>query len=328
MQYAAKNVIICPMKRTVLSQPVFMYSIIMIAVLGFAGAYAYTKIHQDQAQKDALVRQAEQLATGHASAEEIAAELADARTTAQKELDRLDLFVNYSSSPEALAAMREDVFQNVLNVFAKNTESVFKDINNSKNQQAINSQNSIQAKIAADQAHIQDILQQWKALVTNPVTNSSPGAAVKASTYATQVQTDVKDLQQLAQQLTPGNSGLTPQQIAADQATIDVAVQQIQQVILDLSQTVVPPAIIQQQQQVVDSTQNQVNNLQQQLIDANNPPDASSNQASPGNVGSGSGGTPPYVPPTINLPGTRYVPPVSVQDPTKPKLIEGANPGL
>jgi hypothetical protein len=159
----------------------------------------------------------------------------------------------------------------------------------------------------------------------------------------------VQQLQQLVQQLTPDNSGLTSQQIATDQAAVDVAVEQIQQAVSDLSQPVVPPTIIQQQQQNVNNTQNQVDNLQQQLNNANNPPvgqgseqnqnpgqtppsgtspDAATNPASPDNSGSSSSDNPLYVPPTINLPGTRYIPQEPVQDPTKPKLIEGANPGL
>jgi hypothetical protein len=297
-------------------------------VIGGA-TYAGIRLHSDAQGKDDLVKKAEQLATGHASAEQIAAELVKARADAQAEGERLNLFVNYPTSPEALAAVREEVYENIFETIDKLTIAVKVSL-----KQGVEAK--LQEAIAAEKAHIQEVLKEWKELVTNPKANTDPTAAAKAAEYAAEIQTDIQDLKKIVDQLTPGTSGLTPAEIAAEKAAVEDAIEDIQQAVSDLGQPVVPPNVVQDQQQDVNNAQNNVNNLQQDLNDANNPNNQGNNTqdptipspdntTSPGDTTSPNSHSSGGEPAEPNYPGTRYEPPAPVQDPSKPKLIEGAN---
>jgi hypothetical protein len=316
--------------KSVFLQPTVIIASLFILVMVGGGVYAGIQLHSDAADKDALVKKASQLGTGHASAEQIAAELAHAREVAQAESARLNLFVNYPTSPEALAAVREEVYENVLNAIDKI------DITVKPAPAQPTAQEKLKEAIAAEKAHIQDVLNQWKELVSNPKANTDPAAAIKATEFANEIKTDINDLKKIVDQLTPDNSGLTPAEIAADKNDVNNAINEVQQAVTDLGQNTVPPEVVQQQQQDANNAQNNVNNLQQDLNNANNPNnntnqgDGNSNQTAPEpgqttSPGESSSNPPADQPGEPTYPGTRYVPPPSAQDPDKPHLIEGAN---
>jgi hypothetical protein len=99
------------------------------------------------------------LATGHASAEQIAAELAQARIDARVELERLNLLTNYPTSAEALAAVRQEVYENVLTDIVGRIDRVIGDL---KASQPSPAQLKIQQNIIAEQEHIKQILEEWR----------------------------------------------------------------------------------------------------------------------------------------------------------------------
>src|SRR3989344_1621052 len=320
--------------KSVFLQPTVIVASLFILVLVGGGVYGGIRIYSNARDKDALVERAQQLATGHASAEQIAAELIKARETARAEGQRLNLFVNYPSSPDALAAVREEIYENVFNVLIPKTEAILTNIETSKMASAM-PQAILKSKIETDQKHVRVILAEWQNLIGNPISNSNPATAIQVAQYATEVKAYVQELQQLVQQLTPDNSGLTPTEIVAE----------IEQAILDLSQTTVPPAVVNQQQEDLNDAQNQVNELEQELEDVTNPPDTQVSNQNPiippisgqgneipssdsGTLPTDSNQTPSSQTSSQNLPGTPYIPPVPYIDPSKPKLIEGANTEL
>ncbi len=318
------------MKSVFLQPTVILASLFILVIIGGA-TYAGIRLHSDAQGKDDLVKKAEQLATGHASAEQIAAELVKARADAQAEGERLNLFVNYPTSPEALAAVREEVYENIFETIDTLAGAMKASL-----KQGV--ETKLQEAIAAEKAHIQEVLKEWKELVTNPKTNTDPTAAATAAEYAAQIQTDIQDLKKIVDQLTPDASGLTPAEITAEKAAVADAIADIQQAVSDLGQTVVPPAVVQQQQQDATNAQNTVNNLEQELNAANNPSgntQGNTNQdstapspdttTSPGDTTHTNSNPLVETPSAPNYPGTRYIPPAPVQDPDKPKLIEGAN---
>lgn len=309
--------------KSVFLQPTVIIATLFVLVLIGGGVYAGIRLQSDAAGKDALVKKAALLGTGHASAEQIAAELAHARDVAQSESVRLNLFVNYPTSPEALAAVREEVYENVLNAIDKI------DIIVKAAPAQPTAQEKLKEAIAAEKAHIQEVLKEWKELVSNPKTNFDPTAAAKVTAYANEIKTDINDLKKLVDQLTPDNSGLTPAEIVADKSDIAGVIQAVQQAVSDLGQTTVPPAVVQQQQQDTTTAQNNVNNLQQDLNNVNNsnplPPPTTGDTTPPPDTTSSSNPIPPTTPSEPNYPGTRYAPPPPAQDPDKPHLIEGAN---
>ncbi len=324
-------------------QPAFLISSVFMLALVAGGVYVSIRIHDDEVGKDQLVKKAEQLATGHASAEQIAAELAQARIEARKELERLNLLTNYPTSAEALAAVRQEVYEQVLIGVLARVDAVVGDL---AGVNPTSAQQNIERQIVAEQEHIRQLLEEWKQLVSNSSLNSNPAAATQASQFAAEIKQDIQDLKHLTEQLTPENSGLSPAEITADQTAIDNAIAEAHQAVSNLSQTTVPPSIVQQQQQTVTNAQNTVTQLQQNLQQTTNPPAGSSSGQNstppPGtNTGGGSPGDasasdttsslnssdPNYQAPlSPNYPGTRYVPPVVSPDPNKPKLIEGQNP--
>ena len=314
-----------------LLQPAFIISSVFILALVAGGVYVSVQIRDDEAGKDALVKSAEMLATGHASAEQIAAELAQARIDARVELERLNLLTNYPTSAEALAAVRQEVYENVLTDIVGRIDRVIGDL---KASQPSPAQLKIQQNIIAEQEHIKQILEEWRQLVSNPSLNSNPTAAA----HAAQIKQDIQDLKKLVEQLTPENSGLSPSDISADQSAVDQAIKDANQAVSDLAQTSVPPSVVQQQQDDTSAANQHVADLQHDLQEANNPSGQSSTPSSddgtgntdtsvvPDNTSSPNSSDPNYQPPSSpNYPGTRYVPPESAQDPDKPKLIEGAN---
>lgn len=318
-----------------LLQPAFIISSVFILALVAGGVYVSVQIRDDEANKDALVKSAKQLATGHASAEQIAAELAQARIDARVELERLNLLTNYPTSAEALAAVRQEVYENVLTDIVGRIDRVIGDL---KASQPSSAQLKIQQNIIAEQEHIKQILEEWRQLVSNPSLNSNPTAAAQASQYAAEIKQDIQDLKKLVEQLTPENSGLSPSDISADQSAVDQAIKDANQAVSDLAQTSVPPSVVQQQQNDTSAANQHVADLQHDLQEASSPSGQSSTPSSddgtgntdtsvvPDNTSSPNSSDPNYQPPSSpNYPGTRYVPPESAQDPDKPKLIEGAN---
>src|SRR3989338_406234 len=330
--------------KSVFLQPTVIVASLFILVLVGGGVYGGIRIYSNARDKDALVERAQQLATGHASAEQIAAELIKARETSRAEGQRLNLFVNYPSSPDALAAVREEIYENVFNVLIPKTEAILTNIETSKMASAM-PQAILKSKIETDQKHVRVILAEWQNLIGNPISNSNPATAIQVAQYATEVKAYVQELQQLVQQLTPDNSGLTPTEIVAEVEGINEIVAEREQAILDLSQTTVPPAVVNQQQEVLNDAQNQVNELEQELEDVTNPPDTQVSNQNPiippisgqgneipisdsGTLPTDSNQTPSSQTSSQNLPGTPYIPPVPYIDPSKPKLIEGANTEL
>lgn len=316
-----------------------LFSLLIIG----GGTYAVDQIRTDNQDKDAVIRQGQRIASGHATAEEVAAALAQARAEAAAALERLDLFVRYPSSPEALAAAREEIYDNVINTIMSKSDKVLADIRKTSP--------DIQQQIATDRQRIQEILDSWKKLVSGPA-NNSPTAAAQATEYANELQTYIHELQQLVSGLTTENSGLTTDQIITDQTIVSGIISDIQQTISDLGQNTVPPSVVDGQTGIVQGTQTTVGSLEETLNDINSTPSTGSTGGNTGgttntsgNTGtqstvdtsgisgtSGSGGTQSTTGTgsgtsgsTTLIPGTRYVLPLPPNDPNKPKLIEGAN---
>jgi hypothetical protein len=325
--------------KGLLLQPGVIISSLFVVVLVGGGVYVGVRVHNQNQEKDAQVARGQQLATTHASVEQVAAELAKARSVASAELERLNLFINYASSPQALAVAREEVYDNVLN----HVMDVADDIAAQAKLEgtATPALQQLQQKINEDRQKIADVLQEWKKLVNDPVASVAPGAAATSAGYAQEVKTYIDELKKLVDQLTPDNSGLTPAEIAADQNQVNIIIEDVNQAISDINQPSVPPSIVQQQQQEVKDTQSKVDDLQQTLTTINNPstpsdtgsgttPDTSSTpqpQTTDTSGGNSSPNQPAPSEPSAPIPGTRYVPPLPAVDPNKPKLIEGTNVG-
>lgn len=328
------------MKGLLLQPGMVISSLFVVALVG-GGVYAGVRIHNENQEKDAQVARGQHLATTHASAEQVAAELAKARSVASAELERLNLFINYASSPQALAVVREEVYDNILNHVMDAADDIA--AQTILKGTATPALQQLQQKISEDRQKIAEILQEWKKLINDPVASVAPGAAATAAGYAKEVKTYIDELKKLVDQLTPDNSGLTPDQIAADQNQVNSIINETNQALSDINQPSVPPSIVQQQQQDVKDTQSKVDDLQQTLTtinDSSTPsdtgsgttPDTSSTpqpQTTDTSGGGGSNSNNPPAPsePSAPIPGTRYVPPLPAVDPNKPKLIEGTNVG-
>lgn len=326
------------MKSVFLQPGVIIASLFIIVLLG-GGTYVGIRSSADSRDKDALVSRGRELAAGHASAEQVAAELARARSVAAAELERLDLFTNYSGSPEALAAVREEVYENVLTVIMKEADAAAAAIK--LTEKASVAAKKLADEITANRQEIKTILEQWKALISDPVASVAPDAKTKTAAYAEQVQEYIEALGELVDQLTPENSGLTGAQIDTIQDQIDTLVEETTQAVSDISQPTVPPHIVTEQKEEVQNAADTVNDIEEVLEDivespgSVTPPSGSITPtpevitAPPGTSSGGSGTGSTFIgTPSTPVPGTRYVPPLAPVDPSKPKLIEGTNVDL
>mgnify|MGYP000904673521 CR=1 FL=1 len=314
---------------------ILITSIIVIALI-WGGIRIVQEVRTDSSQKEARIQEAQRRAAQIPSAEQILVELNQARAAVRVEVERLNVLMTSPRSPEALAIMREEVYQDVSGSILARADAVLKDITATKGTVATVAQTKLQIQIAEDRAHIQEVLTEWKELIQNPT--SSGGSSAAQQQYANEIKTYIKELQELVTTLTPENSGLTPQEIADDKAAVAAAIKEADQAIAALGSPSVPPAVVQQQQDVVADAQHQVENLQQQLDQINNPSSSGTGETSSpttgGNTDTQQDTTPPtnpsspsspHVDPEPQQPGTRYVPPPVVDDPNKPHLIEGAN---
>lgn len=315
----------------------------IIALIGGV-VYFSVQVSQDKQSKDQLVKRAEHLAQGHESAEEVLARLQDARTKAENEVERLQFFTDSPSSSFALASFEEYNYEQVAGSVAKKIDFVF-----DNRKVSVSNDTSVQTRIATDRRQINEVLAKWKALVNNqtPATNPSSVQST-AATYAAEIKSYIFDLQNIVASLTPENSGLTAEEIIAYRNTVAETINDINQALSNISQTTVPPVVVQEQQQIVQQAQQQVSNIEDELIQITTPFAPVIDPLAPDN----SNGNNPNNPPVNNAPpadpsaaaadpviqnpssgpsgppGSRFIPPLPVQDPSKPKLIEGANPTI
>ncbi len=189
---------------------------------------------------------------------------------------------------------------------------------------------NVQAHIDTMRAEITTTLNDWKALVQD-VNQNGPSQSSDASVqqYANDVEQYISELKLIIDNLTPDNSGLTPEEIAKDQVAVDAAIQEADQAIAIIDTPPPPPSSPPPPlpppagQNISPTDQGGSSSGQDNSSNGQTGSGSGSGDSSNGQTGSGSGsgdsssGTNDSNPPPPPLPPPNYS--------GAPQLIEGSN---
>jgi hypothetical protein len=288
---------------------------------------------------------------------------------ARKEKERSELIKKIAEAKEkakleaAKLKQVQDVFlgDNPGNAFVASSFPLLSDIVEDDIDQLFNTPNStpdlkikaksksIEEKIEAERLKIKEALDRLKKQSQDVLKKVfTPAEVTQIRNDVNAVEDFIENLQDIVDGLTPGNSGLTQEEIEEYEDIVDGALEEIQEIIDNLppstptiptnpanpsnptnpspsSSPSVTPEDIQEQQEIVDEAEEVVENLEEELAALPSPsPSPSANPSQ--SVGPGNSTTPspspsdePY---TGGNDGSEYVPPV-IQYNGVPKLLQG-----
>jgi len=199
------------------------------------------------------------------------------------------------------------------NAILTKTDILFDDATTVSPKLKVRTAETVRLRIEALRSNITDILNDWRNLINNlpsTPTIASPDTATLANQYADQVRDFILELVDLVEDLTPENSGLTPEEIEIYQDIVADAVSDV-----DDALDVVGGEEYDQGDAETTTENDDANNTGDDESSAQDDTDVPPSEPSPEPP------PPPYVPP---LPPA---PPVYQPDDTgEPRLIEGSNP--
>jgi hypothetical protein len=305
--------------------------IVVGAMFVTGGVYVYSKYQKDSADRE-LINSAQnsiRSSTPTDRAREISADLAWAKTRLKMETDKLnqlktDAELAIKANPELLGKTYADIKAALVKI------PVIKIPNAAVN-----------AELSAQKLEVQKILETWQGYLANPTPENIAALQASISTNLNQVNNYIDGLSEAATTLTPGNSGLTQEQITNIQNAVNNAAQQVGTASSNVTSTTTTTSSnttgsntsgststntnkgtsVQEQQQVVDDIQEQIDDLEQEQEDVLNE----INNQTGGNGTSTSTDTNTSTSSEETDPGIRYTPPPTTNPEGGPQLIQGIN---